>query len=193
MLVLAILYQRVPVGMRWLYVGACVAAVVVGITGIVWLRAARRRKQQREWAAAAARGQADAAREEARRRSVLAGAGSTWRVRDLSPKGLEEFAAQVFREKGYETWLTKETGDGGIDVYMKNPHQKVELVQCKQWSYPVGVVEVRAFAGVVHHEGALVGYLFAPGGFTSEARKWAEREPVVLLDEGEILRCLQNG
>jgi restriction system protein len=110
----------------------------------------------------------------------------------LTPGHLEKFAAQIFKQMGYQVKHTGRTGDHGIDVHMVNPTGQVEIVQCKQLNKPVGEAVVRELLGVIKHEKAVRGFIFAPGGFTQEARRWAKGEPIVLADEKEINRLVES-
>lgn len=188
-LVLAILYQRVPVGMRWLYVGACICAAGLGLSGVALLRAARRRRQEKEWRTAAA---TVAEREREQRRALAERIRESRRIRECSPLELEEFVAQLFSDRGYETRLTPVTGDHGIDIYMRNPKGEIELVQCKQLNRPVTEEEARDFAGAVWKERAVRGYFFAPGGFAYTVRQWVGNGRIELMDEVEILHMMDE-
>jgi len=111
-------------------------------------------------------------------------------ARQFSPYELERFAAQVYSKMGYRVVHTGRSGDHGVDVRLINPNGQVEIVQCKQWNSQVGEPDVRNLVGSMVHEKAVRGYLWAPGGFTVEARWWAKGKPVVLMDEREIGRIV---
>lgn len=113
-------------------------------------------------------------------------------ARDLSPTGLEEFAAQVYKQMGYTVRHTGHSGDHGIDVFLVNPNGQVEIVQCKQWNKPVGEETVQKLLGSIKHEKAARGYLWAPRGFTAPARNWAKDQPIVLADNEEIGRIVES-
>lgn len=187
------------------------------VAGVVMLLVAlrNRRRQQKEWAWR----QAMAAWQDARRgaegegangRQVLqdftthqalsefergrpdrATALTLRSVRGLTPAGLEEFAAQVYERMGYDARLVGRSGDHGIDVRLVNPKGQVEIVQCKQLEKPVGEPELRNLFGALHHTKAVRAYLWAPGGFTAPARRWAKGKPLVLADEWEIERLVE--
>ena len=111
-------------------------------------------------------------------------------VKQLSPYQLETFAVSLFAKMGYLVVHTGKTHDGGIDVHLTNPNKQTELVQCKQWSKPVGEPEVRDLAGAMLHENAVRGFIIAPGGFTENARRWAIGKRITLTDEDEINRLV---
>jgi hypothetical protein len=115
---------------------------------------------------------------------------TTTNVKELTPYELEMFAVSLFRTMGYKVVHTGKTHDGGIDVHLTNPNGRSELVQCKQWSKPVGEPEVRDLAGAMLHEKAVRGYILAPGGFTENARRWAADKGIMLADVQGIERLV---
>jgi restriction system protein len=110
----------------------------------------------------------------------------------LSPYELEKFAAHVYNRMGYRVTHTGRSGDHGVDLRLVNPRGQIEIVQCKQWSKPVGEPEVRNLVGAMVHEKAVRGFLWAPLGFTLEAQRWAKGKPLVLADEREIGRIVES-
>ena len=117
---------------------------------------------------------------------------NTQSARSFSPNHLEKFAAQVFKQMGYRVVHTGQSGDHGVDVHLINPNGQVELVQCKQWSKPVGEPEVRDLAGAMVHAHAVCGYIFAPGGFSQKAMNWAKGKNIILADDHEIGRLVES-
>lgn len=82
--------------------------------------------------------------------------------------------------------------DGGVDLELTRPGEKV-LVQCKHWSRnQVGVKEVRELWGVVAHEGATRAVLATIGTFTPAATEFARDKSLDLMD-GPAVRAFLNG
>lgn len=158
-------------------------ALIVAVAYIVVLIQYRKRKRNEAWLKAL-----DALNRNARngKRPVFLTA------QDLSPLGLEKLAARVYRQMGYRASLTELSGDHGVDVHLIAPNGQVELVQCKQWSDPVGEGVVRDFIGAMVHERAVRGYIWAPGGFSRPARQWANGKPVRLMDNNDIGRLVES-
>lgn len=159
------------------------AAVVVGLAGLIgvpvfWVLY-RRRQRAAAWSRAMAAWQ-----------NTPKPTQPYQAVRRLSPRELEQFAAQVYAQMGYQVAHTGRSGDHGVDVRLVNPAGETEIVQCKQWKQPVGEPDVRNLVGSMVHENAVRGYLWAPGGFTPEAQRWARGKPVVLVDDREIARMV---
>lgn len=110
----------------------------------------------------------------------------------LSEKELERFCANVFSKMGYKTQLTSNTGDHGIDVLLVNPKGQKEIIQCKQWNKQVGEPQVRDLFGTMQHEKATRGWLIAPRGFSTSARRWAKGKAIELIDDEGITKLLQS-
>lgn len=82
--------------------------------------------------------------------------------------------------------------DGGVDIELARPGEKV-LVQCKHWSRrQVGVKEVRELWGVVAHEGATRAVLATTGYFTDAASDFAIGKPLDLMDRPKVESFIQG-
>lgn len=108
----------------------------------------------------------------------------------LSDVELERLAAQVYKKMGYRVQHVGQMGDHGIDVLLINPNNQKEIVQCKQWSKPVGEPVLRDLYGAMMHDQAIRGWLWAPRGFSGPAKSWAKGKPIVLVDNVEINRLI---
>ncbi|HSL30840.1 MAG TPA: restriction endonuclease [Anaerolineales bacterium] len=108
----------------------------------------------------------------------------------LSDLELEKLAEQVYKKLGYRVQHVGQTGDHGIDVLLVNPNNQKEIVQCKQWSKPVGEAALRDLYGAMMHDSAIRGWIWAPRGFSGPARAWARGKPIVLVDDAEINRLI---
>jgi Restriction endonuclease len=104
----------------------------------------------------------------------------------LSDLELEKLAAQVYKRMGYTVQHVGKMGDHGIDVLLVNPNNQKEIVQCKQWSKPVGEPVLRDLYGAMMHDQAVRGWLWAPRGFSGPAKAWAKGKSLVLVDDAEI-------
>ena len=79
--------------------------------------------------------------------------------------------------------------DGGVDLRIRKDGQ-LTLVQCKQWkTQRVGVKLIRELAGVIATEKAERGIFVCSGSYTEDAKSFAARSGIELLD-GEALRVL---
>ena len=109
----------------------------------------------------------------------------------LSDLELEKLAEQVYKKLGYRVQHVGQTGDHGIDVLLINPNNQKEIVQCKQWSKPVGEAALRDLYGAMMHDQAVRGWIWAPRGFSGPAKSWANGKPIVLVDDMEINRLIE--
>ncbi len=89
----------------------------------------------------------------------------------VSPQGAERLAAAWMEHLGASgVAVTRTTKDGGLDIEADR-----FVAQVKAWAGPVGVVEVRALAGVAAHDKhARKPLFFATTGYTGEALAFAE-------------------
>ncbi len=106
----------------------------------------------------------------------------------LSPRQFEELVAALFRAFGYKVRLKGRQGDHGVDLLVLASDGRKAVVQCKRWRKPVGEPVVRDLYGTMYHEKADRAFLFAVGGFTDQAREWAQGKPISLYDGADLLR-----
>lgn len=102
---------------------------------------------------------------------------------------LEIVVRRLFEQHGYTAERLGGAGaDGGVDVILRKAGRTL-LVQCKQWhARQVSVNVVRELAGVVVVHGADGGIVVTCGVFTKEARSFASRSGIVLVDGLQLLR-----
>jgi HJR/Mrr/RecB family endonuclease len=103
----------------------------------------------------------------------------TTNLRLLTPEEFEWLVGEVFRREG---WEVRETGrqdgpDGNIDLELIRDGQRA-IVQCKRWTIPVGVKEVREFGGTLMREAleGSAGIFVTRSDFTEQA--WAEGQMI---------------
>ncbi len=75
-------------------------------------------------------------------------------MHELSSREFEIIIAELFKKLGYETELTKQTRDGGVDIYIAektNIGKFLFLVECKHYASnrPVGIEVIRNMYGVL--------------------------------------------
>jgi restriction system protein len=152
---------------------------VTGIGFVIYLY--RKQKREKTWRLAMAGWQNNSLRDEDRHQQ------SAIHLSDLE---LEKLAEQVYKRLGYRVQHVGQTGDHGIDVLLTNPNHQKEIVQCKQWSKPVGEAALRDLYGAMMHGQAVRGWIWAPRGFSGPAKTWAQGKPIVLVDDAEINRLI---
>jgi HJR/Mrr/RecB family endonuclease len=117
--------------------------------------------------------------------------GRFWKLRDLesldtlSGTDFERAIANLYTILGYETALTKKTGDFGVDlVLIKNPRRYA--VQIKRQTANVGIAAVQqVIAGGVLYE-ASHHVVVTNSLFTSAAKELAHAHSVELIDRNKL-------
>ena len=114
---------------------------------------------------------------------------------DMTGREFEEFVERLFRDLGYDTELTQESRDGGVDVIARRDDivgvTTTLYIQCKNHAAPIGVEVVRAIAGVVPVDdpGGRPAVI-CPSGFSADATRFAEHRGVQLFDSGRLAELL---
>jgi restriction endonuclease Mrr len=98
------------------------------------------------------------------------------KIHDISPRKFEELIADILKDLGFETELTKATRDGGCDIYayMRNAVTSfLMFVECKKWAIDnkVGIEVVQRLHGAAKGSGAHKSMIVTTSLFTSPARE----------------------
>jgi restriction system protein len=128
------------------------------------------------------------------RKDILAQTNSLERLRNLSWREFELLIAEAYRAAGF---TVKEGAgnapDGGIDIDTCSPTGERVLIQCKHWKrQKIGVPIVREMLGVLTREAADKVIIICTGDFTQEAIKWAEGQPIQLVNGCALLKQLEQ-
>ncbi|WP_425432546.1 restriction endonuclease [Geodermatophilus sabuli] len=115
-------------------------------------------------------------------------------LNQLDSRSFEHLVDELYRSMRYETRLTPVRKDGGRDIDATREdrgHRTSLRIECKNWSRPVGVEEVRALYGVIEDEKIEKGLIVGTRGFTSRgpttAAAFAARNSRLELVPGERL------
>ena len=108
-------------------------------------------------------------------------------IRKLEWKEFEYLVGEMYRRLDYHVIENEYLGaDGGVDLSLKKDN-KLYLVQCKQWrSRYIGVKVVREMFGVLTAENAHKVIIITSTYFSKEARAFAKKKPIELID-GDLL------
>jgi hypothetical protein len=117
-------------------------------------------------------------------------------LRHLDSSEFEWLVGEVFRREG---WEVRETGrsdgpDGNIDLELSRSGER-RIVQCKRWtSWPVGVDEIRRFAGTLMREDlpGTAGVFVTFSEFTNQARVEARRFGMTVIDNRELHKRIKQ-
>ena len=113
---------------------------------------------------------------------------------DIHPRHFEEVVASVFRSLGFHTELSASSADGGIDVVLRDSHERVIAVQVKRYRDSIEVAQIRELLGAMvlrgYTKGVFVTTSRFQGGAKGAVMQAAERGMAVELVDGE--RFLQG-
>jgi len=104
----------------------------------------------------------------------------------------EDYISSLFHRLGFEVESTSYSNDGGVDLVatFKQPiFSGKYIIQCKNWTGPVGQPEVRDLYGVVMDQRANKGILITPSDYTQQAYDFAQGKNIELIN-GLTLRKL---
>lgn len=105
----------------------------------------------------------------------------------------EKLIEIVYRKLGY--LVTRRGGanpDGGIDLIIEKDGLKT-AVQCKHWKKRgVGVAAVRQFAGALQDAKIQSGVFVTLNGYTGEAKSYAERNRLEIINESGLVQMLEQ-
>jgi hypothetical protein len=113
----------------------------------------------------------------------------------LSGVEFEHYIGELLARMGFKTEVTRQSGDGGVDVVATLDRPIVGgcyLIQCKRFAPDtlVGAPTVREFYGaLVADRRAVKGILITTSDFTAQAREFAATIPIELIG-GTELRAL---
>lgn len=115
------------------------------------------------------------------------------RLRAIDWFQFEMLVALLLTKKGYA--VERRGGakaDDGVDLILEKNGGRT-AVQCKHWqAWRVGVKTVRELRGAMAGEGFSKGMLIAMKGFTSDAIQKATEYGIVLRDESDVVRLLED-
>jgi len=114
-------------------------------------------------------------------------------VRQLSWRQFESIVGEAFRRRGYAVLENAVDGpDGGIDLVLRKDGTKF-YVQCKQWKQTkVGVKPIRELHGVIAAGDAAGGFFVASGEYTQEAREFARKCGIELIDGAALIGMIEK-
>lgn len=117
----------------------------------------------------------------------------------LSPRSLEVFISEVFRNQGYQTELGSGWNDGGVDLrlYQKDAiDQIVTLVQIKRYrsDRPIGLESVAYLNNMVSDENANRGLFITTSKYLPQVKSFANRHKnkLILADSQDIEKWCES-
>lgn len=117
-------------------------------------------------------------------------------LRAIDWKRFEEVCAEYFRVCGFDASTQSHGPDGGIDITLRAPSNRASIeniVQCKQWSRPVGPKPLRELLGVMTAKGVPRGTFVTASMFNADADRFANENRIHLIDgAGLLTRILER-
>lgn len=117
-------------------------------------------------------------------------------LRLIDWKRFEEVCAEYFRVCGFDASTQSHGPDGGIDIKLRapsDPSSVENIVQCKQWSRPVGPKPLRELLGVMTAKGVQRDTFVTASTFNDDAVKFARDNRIHLIDgPGLLTRILER-
>ena len=92
-------------------------------------------------------------------------------IHTITPRRFEELVAEIFRSLGWQTRLTKQSADGGVDIYLfEHATGQQAIVECKRYKGTVGIGVVDRLLGVQLVLGVNSAYLVTTSKFSKSAK-----------------------
>jgi HJR/Mrr/RecB family endonuclease len=108
-----------------------------------------------------------------------------WHMRTLSPTAFEHYVATIYELMGHSVTVTKQSGDGGIDVILKNA-EGTAGVQVKRYSsLNVGRPFVQMLVGACANKYDKMIFITS-SDFSEEAYIYAAEQGVQLINGAEL-------
>jgi restriction system protein len=111
----------------------------------------------------------------------------------LSWQHFETLVAEAYRRQGYTVQKSPGAGpDEGVDLTLRKDGC-VTVVQCKQWrAWKVEVKVVREIYGLMTDKRAEAAIVITSGAFTKEAKAFAHRKPIELVDGPQLATLIRG-
>jgi restriction system protein len=111
-------------------------------------------------------------------------------LKRLEWRRLEEVCVAYFEALGFTTRVARTGADGGVDIGLvaAGDEKASVLVQCKAWdAYGIGIKRLLALSAAMTAAGVGEGMLVTAGRFTPEAKTFAAKHNIRLVDGAALL------
>ncbi len=109
----------------------------------------------------------------------------------MSGVDFENFVAELFRRLGYQSEVTKSSGDQGVDVIAKKGTQTL-AIQAKHYNQAVGNHAIMEVVGGAKFYNANLCYVVTNNYFTKSAKELAATNNVILWDRDKLIEKLNE-
>ncbi|MFJ1105216.1 restriction endonuclease [Bacillus albus] len=108
-------------------------------------------------------------------------------IDQMNGRQFEEYLSSLYQALGYQTEVTKGSGDFGADLVLKNNGTKI-VVQAKRYKNKVGIQSVQEVVGAKRYYDAAHAWVVTNNYFTEPARKLAHANDVLLIDRDLLIK-----
>ena len=115
-------------------------------------------------------------------------------MQEMDSYEFEHLVADIWEFQGYETRVSQESNDRGVDVvaHKETPYPEKVVIQAKRYgdSNTVGSPEVQQYASLLRQKDADAVVIVTSGSFTQQARDVSEQLNVKLIDGADLCRLI---
>lgn len=117
-------------------------------------------------------------------------------LQSIDPSVFEQFVADVWDARGWNTRVTRDSADRGVDVIatQRTPFRQKHIIQAKRYSdtNPVGSPEVQQYASLRQQEDADAVIVVTSGRFSKQAESVARDLNVKLVDGNDLYNLVSS-
>jgi hypothetical protein len=117
-------------------------------------------------------------------------------LQSVDPSAFEQFVADVWDARGWNTRVTRDSADRGVDVIatQQSPFRQKHIIQAKRYSdtNPVGSPEVQQYASLRQQEDADAVIVVTSGRFSKQAESVARDLNVKLVDGDDLYNLISS-
>jgi len=111
-------------------------------------------------------------------------------LEQTDPRKFEFLVAEIFENMGYKAEVTKGSNDGGKDIILRK-NGEVRLVEVKRYcKSTVGRPLIQKLHSAIVDAQAVGGYFVTLSQFNKNAREYAQRNNIELVDGNELIRMM---
>jgi len=112
---------------------------------------------------------------------------SIYEIDRMNGRQFEEYLSYLYEFFGYQTEVTKGSGDFGADLILKDNNETI-IVQAKRYSNKVSLQAVQEIVAAKKYYNANHAWVVTNNYFTAPARKLADANEVLLVDRDLLVK-----
>ncbi|ADL36461.1 restriction endonuclease family protein (plasmid) [Butyrivibrio proteoclasticus B316] len=109
----------------------------------------------------------------------------------LDGHAFERKVADLYRKYGYDAAVSKEGGDGGIDIVLTKGEERI-AVQCKAHKKAVAPAVARDLYGTMTSGGFKKGMIVSKNGFTKGVYEFIKDKDITLVDMDGLIKMVNS-